>query len=64
MNMQTMMIEVSGMYADYYMTGKEIEVVRVYRNGHVFTDPRMIDMAKLTIRGVTEGWMTIGKKKK
>ena len=61
--MKTMMIAVGGLYADYHMIGKEIEIVRVYRNGHTFTDPMMIDHAKFTINAVNEGWMTIGKKK-
>jgi len=61
--MKTMMIAVGGLYADYQMIGKEIEVIRVYRNGFTFTDSRMIDHAKFTIRAVNAGWMTIGKQK-
>ena len=61
--MQTMMIAVGGVYADYHMIGKEIEIVRVYRNGHTFTESEMIDHAKFTIKAVKDGWMTIGKKK-
>lgn len=60
--METMMIAVGGVYADYRMIGNEIEIVRVYRNGFTFTDPAMIDHAKFTIRAVKAGWMTIGKK--
>jgi hypothetical protein len=61
MNMKTMMIAVGGVYADYQMIGKEIEIVRVYRNDHTFTDSIMIDHAKFTIKAVNDGWMTIGK---
>ena len=57
--MQTMMIAIGGVYADYRMIG--IEIVRVYRNGHTFTDPKMIDLAKFTIRAVNDGWMRIAK---
>ena len=56
------MIAVGGVYADYHVFGKEIEIVRVYRNDHTFTDVRMIDHAKFTIKAVKDGWMTIGKK--
>jgi hypothetical protein len=61
--MQTMMIAVGGVYADYHMIGKEIEIVRVYRTGRTFTESEMIDHAKFTIKAVKAGWMTIGKKK-
>lgn len=61
--MQTMMIAVGGVYADYHVFGKEIHVVRVYRSGHTFTEPEMIQHAKFTIQAVKDGWMTIGKKK-
>jgi hypothetical protein len=61
--MKTMMIAVGGVYADYHMIGKEIQIVRVYRNGRTFTDADMIDHAKFTIQAVNDGWMTIGKKK-
>ena len=60
--MKTMMIAVGGVYADYHMIGKEIEIVRVYRNGRTFTESEMIDHAKFTIQAVKAGWMTIGKK--
>jgi len=66
--MKKMMIAVGGVYADYRETGKEIEIVRVYRTdamgflSQVFDDPRMIDLAKFTIKAVNDGWMTIGKK--
>lgn len=59
--MKTMMIIVGGVYADYYMMGDEIEIVRVYRGSYTFTDPRMVRIAKSTIRGVNEGWLIIGK---
>jgi hypothetical protein len=60
--MKTMKIAVGGLYADYQMIGKEIEVIRVYRSsGFVFSDPMMIEHAKFTIRAVNAGWMTIGK---
>ena len=65
--MKTMMIAVGGVYADYHMIGKEIEIVRVYRTdamgflSKVFDDPIMIDHAKFTIQAVNDGWMTIGK---
>ena len=62
MKMQTMMIAVGGVYADYHMIGKEIKIVRVYRNGYTFTDTDMIEHAKFTIQAVKDGWMTIGKK--
>jgi pantothenate kinase len=67
--MKTMMIAVGGVYADYHMIGKEIEIVRVYRTdamgflSKVFDDPIMIDHAKFTIKAVKAGWMTIGKSK-
>ena len=61
MNMKTMMIAVGGVYADYQMIGKEIQIVRVYRNGHTFTESEMINHAKFTIQAVNDGWMTIGK---
>jgi hypothetical protein len=61
--MQTMMIAVGGVYADYHMIGKEIQIVRVYRNDHAFTESEMIDHAKFTIQAVKAGWMTIGKGK-
>jgi hypothetical protein len=59
--METMMIAVGGVYADYRMIGSEIEIVKVYRNGYIFNDSRMVDLAKFTIRAVKAGWMTIGK---
>jgi hypothetical protein len=59
--METMMIAVGGVYADYRMVGNDIEIVRVYRGGYTFTDPLMVDVAKSTIRAVKAGWMTIGK---
>ena len=58
---ETMMIAVGGVYADYRMVGNEIEVLRVYRDGRDFTDPRIFNTAKCVIRGVKEGWMTVGK---
>jgi len=63
------MIAVGGVYADYNMIGKEIEIVRVYRTdamgflSHVYDDTRMVELAKFTIKAVNDGWMTIGKKK-
>ena len=66
--METMMIAVGGVHADFRMVGNDIEVIRVYRknavgfNGdYVYTDPRMVDFAKSTIRAVKAGWMKIGK---
>lgn len=56
------MIAAGGVYADYHMIGKEIEIVRVYRTGRVFTESEMIEHAKFTIKAVKAGWMTIGKK--
>jgi hypothetical protein len=61
--MKTMMIIVGGVYADYYMVGDEIQIVRVYRGSYTFDDPRMVRIAQTTIRGVNEGWLTIGKRK-
>jgi hypothetical protein len=61
--LKTMMIAVGGLYADYRMNGKQIEVVKVYRNGFTFTDAGWFDHAKFMIQSVNDGWTTIGKGK-
>lgn len=64
---QTMKIGHDGMYADYYMDGDTVVVVRVYRdsslypNVTVFDDPRWKTVAAGIIRGVRAGWMAVGK---
>lgn len=64
---QTMLIGHDGVYAEYYMNGDEVVVVRVYRENPLYPnirdldDPRWKTVAAGIIRGVRAGWMTIGK---
>ncbi len=47
--MQTMQIGWTGIFADYYMDGTEVVVVRVYHEDTTFTDENLIAVAKSTI---------------
>ena len=64
---QTMKIGHDGMYADYYMDGDTVVVVRVYRDPSIYPNVTTIDnplwktVAADIIRGVRAGWMTVGK---
>jgi hypothetical protein len=64
MNVKTMVVNVGGIKADYVMENGEIKVVRVYRGDVVYSDSRMFDLAKWSIRGQLDKWMHIPKPKK
>lgn len=57
--MKTMIVNVGGIKADYVVENNEIKVLKVYRRDWVYTDPRMFDLAKWSIRGQLDGWVRI-----